>query len=619
MLLKDNVASYKKLKRDYKYILKNIEEHGNEYNLDSVITIDGVNYDLKDSLLEIFLTARLKKEFYGWGAIWDKTDIMDKDIAYSNKFRATLSLYGKVIANPAIDVIKQYLFYDTLDILPFSNVYKLKRKDIDVALMQDSLLFGLTALGTKNANTRVTLEPRHICGIIAFYILLNSGYITSVPENSVCTLCDLNLSTGRLDYRDYCYWLEGLEHNIDIGLVTASIKYIATMKSSDVTNEFREYLREFNRAIKERVQDIDISDSEYIDAIERISSDIEDIRYIITYINAQSKGTKVIKLSKETDTTELNYGDLFVETICKIFEDSNAINSDVFSGVGYKNIRKAINYGLNTYVDIQYLLIQDRVSSLETKAKENDKLNAEYEQLRTGYKKYKSQVKQLNNELKETNRQLDLQKRKSEKQVDFIEKLKQQGAVNTEPLEAEITRLNGIIEESNNQDRLNKTTIEKYKRQLGNMEATNRQLLSRVGELEAQNKNITEQAVLSNNINSNIPIDCYIRAIRNKKITIYGGDMMHSGLRQLGFRNLKLFGADNRTQSFNDFAYQDLIVIVTGYMAHSTYHIPKGAAEKANIPILYFNNKNISLLVQEMFKVFYSEEYNMLRKMKRAQ
>lgn len=239
----------------------------------------------------------------------------------------------------------------------------------------------------------------------------------------------------------------------------------------------------------------------------------------------------------------------------------------------------------------------------ESRDKQLDELNKQ----KDTNKKYKSQVKQMEKESRELRDQLDTQKKRNIKQVEYINGLKEKGLTDTQPLQTEIDNLKELLEVSKQCTEELKRDRNKIKTSFEQLDKQYETLKKQTEEKEQQISLLSSKAEESQSKLNSIDIECYINALRNKKITVYGGDMMHSELKGLGMKGLKLIEASNRNISMSDLAYQDLIVVVTGYMAHSTMHIPKNAAERYNVPIYYFNNKNVSMLIQEVFTAVYKD------------
>lgn len=109
----------------------------------------------------------------------------------------------------------------------------------------------------------------------------------------------------------------------------------------------------------------------------------------------------------------------------------------------------------------------------------------------------------------------------------------------------------------------------------------------------------------SNTVNSNIPMECIIKSIKDRKIVIIGGDLTHNKIRRLGFDNVRLIGTDRRSVSASELANADVIVFFVTYLAHSFMEFPKQYAIQNNITIIYFTGKNLELLCNELFMHFY--------------
>lgn len=108
-------------------------------------------------------------------------------------------------------------------------------------------------------------------------------------------------------------------------------------------------------------------------------------------------------------------------------------------------------------------------------------------------------------------------------------------------------------------------------------------------------------SILTTRVDEPIPMQCIVNSIKDYRIVVFGGDMMHDKLRKMGFNNLKLIPSGANSVDCKDLRCIDIIVIVVGYIGHADMAIPKNASETYNIPILYFDNKNVNMLCRDIF------------------
>ena len=104
---------------------------------------------------------------------------------------------------------------------------------------------------------------------------------------------------------------------------------------------------------------------------------------------------------------------------------------------------------------------------------------------------------------------------------------------------------------------------------------------------------------------SEIPMQCFANAIKDKRVVLIGGDMMHTRIRDYGLDDVRLFKAGCREVRYEDLSDADLLVIITQFVDHSSVEGAIGLARTHNIPILKFGNKNPDMLVYAMFEEFY--------------
>lgn len=129
--------------------------------------------------------------------------------------------------------------------------------------------------------------------------------------------------------------------------------------------------------------------------------------------------------------------------------------------------------------------------------------------------------------------------------------------------------------------------------------------------------NIRAKQIVESTNNCDMPIANYINAIKRKNIVIVGGDILHGELSKLGFKHLHLVKSTNYNTPLSVIRQADLVVLLTGYVAHSTTESIKVVVDSQNVPLMYFNNSNIYKLCKDMFSFIYSDEYIDARKHKK--
>ena len=250
----------------------------------------------------------------------------------------------------------------------------------------------------------------------------------------------------------------------------------------------------------------------------------------------------------------------------------------------------------------------DTVSGqLDSIREEIKKVRAQYEKERESNKQYRSKTKKYEKEINELRGQLDTQKSKNEKYLKHIDELKKQGIISSQPYKDEIDRLNEVLAVREAENSQLTGQLGRSQRAYNEMKTTNSMLVSRVDNLQTK---VEELSSKDNDVNitADIPIDCLVNAIKNKKIAVFGGNMMHAELAKLGLKNLRLYEAQDRGIQSRDMQSQDVLVVVTTYMSHAQMPIIKDAAKHYDIPIINFNYKNVYLLVRELFFLFYGDK-----------
>lgn len=102
-----------------------------------------------------------------------------------------------------------------------------------------------------------------------------------------------------------------------------------------------------------------------------------------------------------------------------------------------------------------------------------------------------------------------------------------------------------------------------------------------------------------------IPIDCFVEAIRKYKITLIGGDTFHSKISESGLDNIKMFKAGSRGVKNYDIIGKQLVVIATDYIDHATIDNVNTIAGQNGVKLLYYNNRNFERFVYECFKAIF--------------
>ncbi len=290
------------------------------------------------------------------------------------------------------------------------------------------------------------------------------------------------------------------------------------------------------------------------------------------------------------------------------------------------DVKKVINHIFQSYYSAVHFLIgtvlEDVLIGFYYNIKGRMKIRSLESENNNNKRMYEDSVKKLQknkNHIRELNKKISEQREKSNKLCNKIrtlegkvKELEDSGVENIIPYKR-------MIEE-------NEKTIENFKNKLSELERENESKDRQILSLEDTNRNVYEQVEIledevellnkrlgntENNYSEDdvIEIGSIINAIRDKRIVLIGGDKIHSRMKNLGFTNIRLVCADNRTINNNDLKYADVIVIMTAHVKHSTMANPKGTANTQGIPLLYYNFSNVDRLCKEIFSYLYSDRY----------
>lgn len=103
-----------------------------------------------------------------------------------------------------------------------------------------------------------------------------------------------------------------------------------------------------------------------------------------------------------------------------------------------------------------------------------------------------------------------------------------------------------------------------------------------------------------------IPVECFVNAIKDYKIVLIGGDMMFNKLAHYGLDKIRTYKAGYRHITYESISDVDYVVISTAFIDHSTIEGVVNDCKKHNIPIIMFNNKNADMLVYSIFSTIHS-------------
>lgn len=174
-----------------------------------------------------------------------------------------------------------------------------------------------------------------------------------------------------------------------------------------------------------------------------------------------------------------------------------------------------------------------------------------------------------------------------------IDELNKKVAVIQEKLEQSDNNLHDAQRQLNKKskevDQLN-SDMEYYKKEL--------EAMKRVVEVQRE----TEESKEIHKRYNRIPIDSFISVINQYNVVIVGGDHMHSQIRERGLRSIKTISARKNIVTNEDLIGADIVVVATFCIDHSTYYAATSIAKTNNIRLLRCNNKNIDMLIYDLFE-----------------
>lgn len=264
--------------------------------------------------------------------------------------------------------------------------------------------------------------------------------------------------------------------------------------------------------------------------------------------------------------------------------------------------------GLDTLNKYTMLVVQSQAKTIDAFEEKLGKAKDETQAIRTQYKKQRSSNKELIRQNSELIKKLTKRENDAKRQQEIIEELKSQGLTSSKPFEEEIHRLREELKRA-------KETAISLERANGRLKKEKNELNDKVRSLSVQASEASEKlkevkrAAAENQASKEaVPIEAFVEAIKDKKITLVGGDTMHTHIQALGLNNVKFIKISNHSTPDSDIANSDLVVIITSFVSHVTSTKPKNVAIRYNIPLLYYNSTNVTGLVQEMFAALYTKQ-----------
>lgn len=296
--------------------------------------------------------------------------------------------------------------------------------------------------------------------------------------------------------------------------------------------------------------------------------------------------------------------------------------AELDNSVRAMNILEVLNhYSWHIKIGLWLSVLKLTVSSIKTSANDSIKLssqiesvNKSYDVLKNRYNKLKDGDIELNNKLKQCEKELKFAQDEVARLKDLINK----GGVSVSDINKLKSEIIEITEERDNaknkvleqqeslieRDRMLKKqsySLKKLQGELANKDALNIELEEKLKSREETIGNL--QVATSFN---NIPIECFVNSIKDKNIAFVGGNMDHYKLKELGLNNIKFFESGDRGINTKQLGSIELLVVVTSLVGHPASISAISAAKRLGVPIIQGDTKNVTLIVHEIFKKFYS-------------
>lgn len=225
---------------------------------------------------------------------------------------------------------------------------------------------------------------------------------------------------------------------------------------------------------------------------------------------------------------------------------------------------------------------------LETLTSNNDKLKAEVRELKKTIRGSQDEINKL---------QLEIQGYISKDKLGLSIK-------EIEAMRDKIKSLEESLDKSNDLHDTKNRQLNKKDRKVGELE-------DRIKTLEQKNVELQEKydkAIEDNkskeilNKYNNIPIECFVNAIRNKNIVIIGGDNVFSKLSEYKFDSLKTITSSVNSIKTEELLGADIIVLMVKFMSNTTYYSALGIAKVNNIKTIQCNNTNTDIIIYSIFE-----------------
>lgn len=251
---------------------------------------------------------------------------------------------------------------------------------------------------------------------------------------------------------------------------------------------------------------------------------------------------------------------------------------------------------------MESMKVMERYQTYRKKYKEMDgKIQEERERSKEKEKVLMAEFKGLRKRLGNMDKAIREVENERNKALNGLKSLTDGGVKSTRPLEIEIEKLRNELEEKKSLLVGYERNVGKYRAEMeraneayGRLQNSYKEVVSKLDELTRVNNEL-----MMNGNGFDIPIESVLKALRNKKIGIVGGNPMHPYINNLGEKNIVVYdGFSKLNGTMNQL---DLVVFVTGTLSHKVTFEVKSIADKKGIDVYNFNGQNVGQLFKEVF------------------
>lgn len=439
------------------------------------------------------------------------------------------------------------------------------------------------------------LLPENFSALMLIFFMIRAGLGQLIKEFSIEILSDFGEFNQEASFEDVAKYFE--KYLLDTELLK---EYIL---SHFAYTEDKKYARKFYRDLEKHIESrpevvakVDgIWDSESGEKLNEVFPERLKLPYICGYM--------VVSALSHSDGDESKASARFCMMRAKWAFNIRLSDSD------YALIadRTGVSVGLVTSLAFSRIPeYRKKINSLQDQLEKEQAVSTERQ---TQYKKQRSTIKELTKKVDELQRMLGKRDSSIQKQQRMIEELRETGCIDTKPIKAEMDKLRSEIRSLKdtgiNSERANrklKKENSEFREEVRRLKAQNKEIEDKLGETREALAESSQKEGLSS-----IETQVFANAVKGKKVVIVGGDQLHANMQSLGLDKFKYIKVGYRNIPDQDLANSDLIVIITSFVGHADINKPSEISRNYNIPILYYNNRNVPGLVQSIFNELYKQ------------